>query len=86
MKSITLHNLDREVAQELEKRARSHGHSLNRTAQDLLRVALGLQGSRGMDRTEIFRDLHGTWNEEDLNDFNERITDLQQVDLADWEG
>jgi len=42
MKSITLHKLDPDLDSELEQRARARGHSLNRTAHELLRTTLGL--------------------------------------------
>ena len=86
MKSITMHKLDPVVARELGKRARAQGRSLNRTAQELLRIAMGLPGAKGIDRTDAFRDLHGTWSEEDLREFNERVADLGRIDPADWEG
>ncbi len=86
MKSITMHKLDPLVAKELEKRARAQGRSLNSTAQDLLRNALGLSGARGIDRTEAFKDLCGTWSDEDLSDFRKRIADLDRVDPSDWQG
>ena len=86
MKSITMHRLDPLVARELEKRARAQGRSLNSTAQDLLRAALGLSGSSPIDRTEAFRDLHGTWTQQDWREFRERVADLDRVNPADWEG
>lgn len=86
MKSITMHKLDPLIARELEKRAHAQGRSLNSTAQDLLRSALGLGGARGIDRTEAFQDLCGTWSEEDLRDFRERTADLDRVDPSEWQG
>jgi hypothetical protein len=85
MKSITLHKLDSALAGKLEQRARERGQSLNRTAQDLLRSALGLKGPQGFDRTDSFLDLFGTWNEEDVREFEERVADLNRVDPVDWE-
>jgi plasmid stability protein len=86
MKSITLHKLDPLVTKELERRARAQGRSLNSTAQDLLRSALGLSGAQGIDRTEAFKDLCGTWSDEDLRDFRKRTADMDRVDLSDWQG
>jgi plasmid stability protein len=80
MKSITMHNLDPAVACELEKRDRAGGRSLNRTAQELLRMALGLQGTPAIDRTEAFRDLYGTWKEEELREFKARIAEFERID------
>ena len=85
MKSITLHKLDPDVASELEQRARDQGRSLNRTAQELLRTALGLQRGKGTDRTESFHDLFNSWNREELLEFNKRSEDLGRVDPAEWE-
>jgi len=86
MKSITMHKLDPRVAEELERRARAQGRSLNSTAQDLLRSALGLSGAKGIDRTEAFKDLCGTWSDEDLRDFRKRTADLDRVDPSEWQG
>jgi len=86
MKSITLHKLDPAVAEKLEQRARERGQSLNRTAQYLLRLALGLEQRQTIDRTESFRDLFGTWDKKDLREFNKRVSDLDRVDPADWDG
>jgi len=85
MKSITLHKLDSELAERLERLARERGQSLNRTAQDLLRVALGINRSSMIDRAEIFMDQFGTWSQEDLDEFNRRNADMSQVDPRDWE-
>jgi plasmid stability protein len=84
MKSITLHNLDSALAEKLEERARERGQSLNRTAQDVLRTALGLHGKQEVDRTEAFLDLFGAWDEKDVQEFNLRVADLNRVDRADW--
>jgi plasmid stability protein len=86
MKSITMHKLDPLVANELERRARAQGRSLNSTAQDLLRSALGLSGAKEMDRTDAFKDLCGTWSEEELREFQERTADLDRVDSSEWQG
>ena len=64
---------------------RKRGQSLNRTAQDLLRLALGLPESQPIDRTDSFRDLFGTWGEKDVSEFNERSSDLNRVNPADWD-
>ena len=85
MKSITLHKLDPVLARALEERARSKGLSLNRTSQELLRSALGLDLGSVPDHTEAFGDLFGSWSREDLTEFNQRVADLERTDPADWE-
>lgn len=85
MKSITLHKLDAALAEQLELAARQRGQSLNRTAQDLLRVALGIDRSPRIDRTEAFMDQFGTWSQDELDEFNRRNADLNRVDPIDWE-
>jgi len=84
MKSFTLHNLDPVLAEALERRARREGRSLNRTSQDLLRAALGIESARSLDHTDSFRDLCGTWDESQLQEFNQAVATLEQVDPADW--
>lgn len=85
MKSITLHKLDPALARALEERARSRNQSLNRTSQELLRTALGLDSRETSDLTEAFLDLFGCWTEADLAEFNANVLDLNTVDRSDWE-
>jgi len=86
MKSITLHNLDPDLAEALARKARAEGRSLNRTSQELLRAALGLGGPDKPDRTESSRDLFGTWSQQERREFSRRIAPLERVDPADSEG
>lgn len=85
MKSITLHKLDDLLSESLEEEARKRGHSLNRTAQDLLRWALGIDNGKRIDRSEEFRDQFGRWTQEELEEFERNTADLRQVDPEDWD-
>ena len=68
MKNITLRNVPPDLAEALERERRRRGHSLNRTAIDLLKqsLAVGEQPSNGLRR------LAGQWSDERAREF-ERV-------------
>ena len=84
MKSITIHKIDDELARVLSSKARQAGTSLNRTVKSLLRSSLGLKPRVPVDHREEFLDQYGTWTEKEASDFNDRVSELEQVDKADW--
>ena len=85
MKSITLHKLPPALAEKLEQEARERGKSLNKTAQELLQTALGMDTSQPVDPLEEFRDLIGKWTQEEVDEFNRNIADMRQIDPEDWD-
>ncbi len=84
MKSITLHKLDDELSERLAQAARRDGASLNRTAQRLLRKALGLDAPLRVDHRSDFTDLFGTWSKAEADRFHRRVRDLEEVDEDEW--
>ena len=82
MKSITIHQLDDKLAEELQKRAKDENTSMNKTIKQILRLALGLDAPN-MNRTD-FTDLAGVWSQEDLVEFESRTGDLSRVREEDW--
>ncbi|MDQ8180820.1 hypothetical protein [Pelagicoccus sp. SDUM812005] len=85
MKSITIHKLDADLAEQLEKRARRDGTSLNRTVKSILRTSLGLDRKAIEDHRSDFTDLFGSWSQEDASAFDERTSKVQTVNSSDWE-
>ncbi len=65
MNNITLRNVPPDLAEALERERRRRGHSLNRTAIDLLKQSLGVgeRRSNGLGR------LAGQWSDERAREF-----------------
>ena len=84
MKSFTIHKLDSELAEQLEKRARRDGLSLNRTVKDILRTALGLDKTPAENHRSDFTDLFGSWSQEEASAFDQRNRKARTVDPGDW--
>ena len=82
MSSLTLHNLDPELADALKARALERHSSLNKTVQGLLKEALGLEKASG--KKSDFSDLAGTWSIEDAQAFEETTAEFSQIDAELW--
>ncbi len=82
MKSITVHQLDEELLNGIEKLANEHGASLNRTIKQLLRQALGLESIK--KPPVDFSDLCGVWSAAELKEFEENTAELNHVQAGDW--
>ena len=83
MSSITIHNLDKQLDILLRKKAKEEGKSLNKTIQDLLRQSLNLGKAPKLDKA--FQEFCGIWSEKDRKEFEEAISDMENVDPGDWE-
>jgi hypothetical protein len=83
MKSITIHDMDDELAARLDRQAREEGSSLNKLVKRLLARALGL-GSVLTDRRRDFEPFCGTWSAKEAGDFREATLDLERADPRDW--
>lgn len=84
MKSITIHGLDDRLSEEIERKAKQDGLSLNKTIKRLLEEALGLSLKRKTDRSSEFAEFLGVWSDEDLTQFEESIRDFETIDSKDW--
>ena len=83
MSTITMHGVDKAVDRRIREIARNEKTSINRTAQALLRQALGLDTS-GVDRRAEFMDLVGKWTQADLAEFEAAIGAFSTIDSEDW--
>jgi plasmid stability protein len=83
MKSLTIHNIDEKLAQEIKKLAQRNGKSINQTVKTLLQNALESGSDKEMKKTE-FLDLFGVWTEEDKLEFNRNNQELNKIDDQDW--
>jgi hypothetical protein len=77
---LTIRNLPAPVAEALEREKRRRGRSLNQTVIDLLGQSLGVKESRsnGLGR------LAGSWNEDELREFEEAIAPFERIDEDLW--
>lgn len=83
MKSITIHNLDVETSEKIEKLASEKAWSLNKTIKALLRQALGIHETPEMNRGD-FQEFIGVWNSSDAAEFDAKTEDLSKVDEVNW--
>ena len=84
MKSITIHNLDEQLSEKIQQKAKEEGISLNKAIKKLLVEALGLEENKTQRRREQFLDLFGVWSKEEEQEFERRIADLETVHPEDW--
>jgi hypothetical protein len=78
MKSITMHNLDPDLAKAIEEMAAATGLSQNKTVKKLLRQALGME-TRPEPKPD-FSKFCGLWSDQETEEFNEAISDFDQID------
>lgn len=80
MKTLTIRNLPRDVADALEQEKRRRGESLNQTVIELLTQGLGVRTPRsnGLAR------LAGTWNEEEFQEFQHAVAPFEEIDDELW--
>jgi plasmid stability protein len=79
---MTLRNIPDAVKKRLASKARKDGHSINRTAVELLQTALGM----GVGQTKK-RDLSafsGQWNSEDFHAFEKNSRLFGKIDDEVW--
>ena len=77
---LTVRNLPEDVAAALHREKRRRGTSLNQTVIDLLRLSLGVSGTRsnGLAR------LSGTWTKKEEREFLAAIQKFEEVDSELW--
>lgn len=82
MKSLTIHNIDADLAKAIENLAKSTGLSQNKVIKSLLRRALNIS-----EEDKPKRDLSaffGVWTQEEANDFDEAIKFFDRIDEEMW--
>jgi hypothetical protein len=82
MRHLTVRNVPPELALALANEQQSRGKSLNQTILDLLSKALGVAvdapPANGLEK------LAGTWDEADLQSFEEATAVFEQIDEELW--
>ena len=82
MKTMTLRNVPEDLARELEREKRRRGKSLNQVAIDLMKQALGLNS--GGRRSNGLAQLAGSWDREELEEFERATAQFEQIDEELW--
>jgi hypothetical protein len=78
--TISLRNLPPEVEKAIEETSEREGISLNRATIRLLEASLH-KPAKNSDFDEFF----GVWSKEEADVFDEALSQMRQVDPADWE-
>jgi hypothetical protein len=82
MKTLTIRNVPRRLADALNRERRRTDLSLNQTVLDVLGRGLGL-GDEGPRRNGLAR-LAGTWSEDDQRQFDAAVASFEEVDPDMW--
>jgi len=79
---VTIRGVPAEVARALKAEARRRGTSINKTANDLLRRALGLDADAPFDNG--LGALAGGWSARELTEFEKATAGFEAVDDEIW--
>ncbi|MBR4188482.1 MAG: hypothetical protein IKQ55_00790 [Kiritimatiellae bacterium] len=82
--NFTVHGLDPEVAQALRDYASRTKKSLNASAKELLRTALGLPTPDEKARRNAWREACGCISKEDGDDWLKTLVAFEQIDEEMW--
>jgi plasmid stability protein len=80
MRTLTVRNVPREVAEALEREKRRRGESLNQTVIELLTQGLGV----GTVRSNGLARLAGRWSEEEFQEFERAVAPFEEIDEELW--
>ncbi|MDZ4682913.1 MAG: ribbon-helix-helix protein, CopG family [Saprospiraceae bacterium] len=82
MKSLTIHNIENEIAEAIEKMADATGLSQNKVVKKLLRKALELEAPEKPKR-DLSR-FAGAWTEEEAAAFEKSLKVFEKTDEELW--
>ena len=83
MAQMTLRRIPDEVEKGLRARARKTGHSLNRTAVELLRDALGVGRAADARRRDL-SGFAGQWDRAEAGEFERNTRIFERIDPEVW--
>lgn len=83
MKSLTIHNMDADLARAIEDLAKSTGLSQNKVVKKLLRRALNLS-EQEVPKRDVSA-FFGVWTKEEADKFNESIKIFDEIDEEMWQ-
>lgn len=84
MKSLTLHALDDQLADQIKRRADELSISMNELAKRVLAEGLGIKAPAHPPHREDFACFCGSWSEQDLKEFEKATADMNNVNADDW--
>jgi len=84
MKSLTLHAMDDQLADQIRRRAAEMSISMNELAKRILAEGLGIKTPAKPPHRDDFAPFCGTWSEGDLEEFNQSVADMETVNAEDW--
>ena len=82
MKTLTIRNVPKKLADALNRERRKKDASLNSTVLDLLNRSLGVAGS--VPRSNGLAELAGTWSLEDQQQFDAAVAPFEAADDDMW--
>ncbi|WP_298268337.1 hypothetical protein [Geobacter sp.] len=83
MTTMTLRGIDETIAEALKKKARREDISVNAVVLKLLRESLGIEKKRNVVYDDLDH-LAGTWNAQDLAEFERATAVFEKVDEEMW--
>ena len=84
MKSITIHNLETDLANKIEELSSTEGISQNKLVKALLRKALELDPVIVQRRKHYFDKIFNTLSAEEAKEFYDSTADLSSLELSEW--
>ncbi|MCB0579245.1 MAG: hypothetical protein KDD10_08045 [Phaeodactylibacter sp.] len=83
MKSLTIHNMDADLAKAIEDLAESTGLSQNKVVKKLLRRALNLS-EQEVPKRDVSA-FFGIWTQEEAEEFEEAVKAFGEIDEEMWQ-
>ena len=83
MKSITVHGIDDILERKIKEKSKEYKLSQNKTVKYLLEEALSIK-EKEIRKNEL-SSLFGRWSKEEQIEFEERIKDMESIDVSDWQ-
>jgi hypothetical protein len=84
MKSLTIHALDEQLAEQIKRRAQELSISMNELIKRLLAESLGIKAPAMPPHKGDFAGFCGVWTDDDVRAFEERVADTERIDPEDW--
>jgi len=82
MKSITIHNIDPILYNNLKKIAEKQDQSLNKIIKKILASSMGLTAQ---SKKADFSFFSGKWSSEEYTGFTKTQKIFEDIDLSDWQ-
>ncbi|MFH1480614.1 MAG: hypothetical protein ABIG67_05050 [Pseudomonadota bacterium] len=85
MKSLTIHGVEKPLADLIKAKAESEGVSINKAIKKMLEEYLGVKLQPDKKNLRDFKTFCGLWTKDDLDEFEKKTSDLREIDDADWQ-